>query len=89
MNYIEGIGNCKAVFVAAFMTIAVLSLPVRVSAGVIPKDLPTIEARFLPFCDSPNEGEKKPRAAKAADSAGKEISQWLFHIIITANIYRT
>ena len=26
------------------MVVAVLSLPVRVSAGVIPKDLPTIEA---------------------------------------------
>ena len=45
MDYnIKGIGNYRAVFVAAFMTIAVLSLPVRVSAGVIPKDLPTIEA---------------------------------------------
>ncbi len=55
------------------------------------KFIPTVFllTRFLPFCDSPNEGEKKPRAAKAADSAGKEISQWLFHIIITANIYRT
>ena len=45
MDYnIKGIRNCRAVFVAAFMAIAVLSLPVRVSAGVIPKDLPTIEA---------------------------------------------
>ena len=40
----KGIGNYRAFFVAAFMAIAVLSLPVRVSAGVIPKDLPTIEA---------------------------------------------
>ena len=45
MDYnIKGIGNYRAFFVAAFMAIAVLSLPVRVSAGVIPKDLPTIEA---------------------------------------------
>lgn len=26
------------------MAVAVLSLPLRISAGVIPKDLPTIEA---------------------------------------------
>ena len=45
MDYnIKCIGNCSAVFVAALMAIAVLSLPVRVLAGVIPKDLPTIEA---------------------------------------------
>ena len=45
MDYnIKCIGNCRTVFIAAFMTIALLSLPVRVSAGVIPKDLPTIEA---------------------------------------------
>lgn len=45
MDYnMKGIGNYRAFFVAAFMAIAVLSLPVRVSAGVIPKDLPTIEA---------------------------------------------
>ena len=44
MDYnIKGIGNRKAFF-AAFIAIAILSLPVRVSAGVIPKDLPTIEA---------------------------------------------
>ena len=40
---IKGIRNRRVVF-TAFMAIAVLSLPVRVSAGVIPKDLPTIEA---------------------------------------------
>ena len=45
MDYnIKGIRNCRAFFVAAFIAITVLSLPVRVSAGVIPKDLPTIEA---------------------------------------------
>ena len=45
MDYnIKGIRDCRAFFVAAFMAIAVLSPPVRVSAGVIPKDLPTIEA---------------------------------------------
>lgn len=44
MDYnIKGIGNRKAFF-AAFIAIAILSPPVRVSAGVIPKDLPTIEA---------------------------------------------
>ena len=44
MDYnIKGIGNRKTFF-AAFIAIAILSPPVRVSAGVIPKDLPTIEA---------------------------------------------
>ena len=45
MDYnIKGISNRRAVFIAVFVAVAVLSSPVRVSAGVIPKDLPTIEA---------------------------------------------
>ena len=76
MDYnIKGIGNRKAFF-AAFIAIAILSPPVRVSAGVIPKDLPTIEALIALHKAVKKDEDKAMQRVAASFGEQSLITKW-------------